>query len=1079
MLVGWSKRMAGAALALGLLTPGAAAASPFTLSQHGQRPDVAVDAHGDGHFVWTQPASDLSGNDVTEYCRVPRGGSACEVLTELPVAAISYNYEHAAPRVLVSGDSVTVLTTRGGNDTVYRFTSADRGLTFGAPADLGDDGYAPLSDALLGPGATLTRIGSGGEVKNTASGGATVLDLFGDGSHAVLGLDGGAPVAAVQSDATHILFRKHNGAGAVTSAAAWGPVTDAGPGSGPRLVSGGGGVYLFSRDGTTPYTVRHLDGAAFGSASNVTAPSQALGSEQGFAEDAAGGLHAVYRDIGEGGLQGGALYTSSVDGGRTWAPLLALADRSVGNVFNLRVAAAGVKDGFAVWDSNSTGQVQAAALGSATPVVAPPPGGGPAPPGVTCPTVRFRPVDAQSLDGCWVPEPGGAYVAPGRARVNGLDLDPKAGAQVVVDPVRRTVATRGGAGAYVHAGALPVAAGPVSWKIPDASGVHVADADTGALGADLFGLKVKGTASVDLGVDESSIGLHVALPAVFGGVTGDVRVKADNASGLRVDGVDVEVQNALLGPLQVEDLALHYLAAGSVWQGKADLVLPPRPPGAKLSAAMGFKGGAFDYANGSFTFPSPGLAIAPSVFLNEIHFALSTHPTKLAGGVKVTGGPQVLGQGAVEIDGDLSYTFADPPAPAILAAQGTGKVVGIPIADVALEYRSSGLFTFGAHLNYDFAGFLHVGAGIDGFVDTRAGTFMVDGKGELTCAIPLLCPLKVEALLSSKGVGVCGSETLLGIPVELGFAYAWSGKVELFLLTGCDLGDYRVSASGAGARAAQTGGARAVTLRAGRFAMVGVAGAAGAPPRVTLRRGGATVATKAIVDAEHGVTYLFVPRPKGGAYRVVPAAGSPAITKVAAAAGLPKASVHARVGGKAYKRTLSYRLTPIRGQKVTFTEESGSVARRLGVARGARGTLRFTPGNGRAGRRTIWALVEQGGRPRAKLKVATYRAPAPRRPGTPRAVKAARAARTVTVTWRRVAGVKLYRVEATLTDGRHAIELVRATRLVLTDVAPAATGTVKVAAATPDLRTGRAATAKVAKLGAKRATPKRKQKRPR
>lgn len=1057
--------------------PGASAsASPFVLSQHGQKPDVAVDAHGEGHFVWTQPASDLSGNDVTEYCRVPRGGGACEVLKELPLPATAYNYEHATPRVLVSGDTVVVLSTRGGNDTVYRYVSTDRGASFGAPAAIGDDGYAPLSDARLGPsGTALVRIGGGGEIRATAAPPGTTtsaaLDLFPDGSRAVLGQDGAAPIAAVQSDATHVLFRRHDGSGPVSSAAAWGPVTDAGPGADPRLVSGAGGVYLFSRDGTNPYTVRHLDGAAFGTASNVTEPSQDLGSEQGFAQDAGGGLHAVYRDVGEGGLEGGALYTSSVDGGKTWAPLLALADRSLSNVFNIRVAAAGVKDGFAVWDSNATGQVQAVALGSATPVVPPPPGGGAPPPAATCPTVSFRPVEARSLDGCWIAEAGGAYVAPGRARVNGLDLDPKAGAQIVVDPVKRTIATRGGAGAYVHAGFLPVAAGPIAWTIPDGSGTHLADADSGALGADLFGLKVKGTASVDLGVNETSIGLHVALPAVFGGVTGDVRVKADNDHGLRVDGADVEVKNALLGPLEVEDLALHYLAAGNVWQGKADLVLPPRPPGAKLSAAMGFKGGAFDYASGSFTFPSPGVAIAPSVFLNEIHFSLSTDPTKLSGGVKITGGPQVLGQGAVEIDGDLSYTFAKPPAPAILAAAGSGKVVGIPIADVALEYRSTGLFSFGAHLNYDFAGFLHVGAGIDGFVDTKAGTFMVDGTGKLTCAIPLLCPLKVEAVLSSKGVGVCGAASIFGIPVEIGFAYAWSGKVQLFLLTGCDLGDYRVSASGA---AAQAGGARSVTLRAGRFAMVGVAGAPGAAPDVTLKRGTTTVQTKAIPDAQHGVTYLFVPHPRDGAYRVVPKPGSPAITKVAAATGLPKASVHARVGGKAYKRTLSYRLTPIRGQRVTFTEESGSVARRLGVAHGARGTLRFTPADGKAGRRTIYALVEQGGLPRAKLKIATYRAPAPRRPGTPRSVAVKRAGRTVTVTWKRVAGIKLYRADTTLTDGRHAIELVRTPRLTLTDVAPTATGTVKIAAATPDLRTGTAASAKVLKLGEK---PKAKKKR--
>jgi hypothetical protein len=128
----------------------------------------------------------------------------------------------------------------------------------------------------------------------------------------------------------------------------------------------------------------------------------------------------------------------------------------------------------------------------------------------------------------------------------------------------------------------------------------------------------------------------------------------------------------------------------------------------------------------------------------------------------------------------------------------------------------------------------------------------------------------------------------------------------------------------------------------------------------------------------------------------------------------------------------------------------------------------------------VYALVEQRGRPRAKLKVATYVAPRPSLPGTPRGLKVTRSARTVVVTWRRVAGARLYRVEAALSDGRRVVRLVRARRLALADVAPRATGTVKVAAARPDLRTGRAATAKVAELGAKaKAKPKPKPKKPR
>jgi len=270
------------ALALGTVGAGAAGASPFTLSSGAETPDVAVDASGTGHVVFNVPASTIGGNDVTQYCRIPRGGSACAVLASLTPPAISSNDEKAVPRVMVSGAGATatvvILTTRGSNDTVYRYVSTDGGSSFAGPTAIGDDGYSPLAQTALGGAApTVLRLSAGGLLKSTPLGSAATggpLDLFPtttDEAHATIAFDGTAPVAAAQTDAGHVRFTRYVGSGtAYTTGANWSAPADAGGGTGPELVGGGsGGVYLFSRVVPGPYTVRHLDGSSFGPASSV------------------------------------------------------------------------------------------------------------------------------------------------------------------------------------------------------------------------------------------------------------------------------------------------------------------------------------------------------------------------------------------------------------------------------------------------------------------------------------------------------------------------------------------------------------------------------------------------------------------------------------------------------------------------------------------------------------------------------------------------------------------------------------------------------------------------------------------
>ena len=106
------------------------------------------------------------------------------------------------------------------------------------------------------------------------------------------------------------------------------------------------------------------------------------------------------------------------------------------------------------------------------------------------------------------------------------------------------------------------------------------------------------------------------------------------------------------------------------------------------------------------------------------------------------------------------------------------------------------------------------------------------------------------------------------------------------------------------------------------------------------------------------------------------------------------------------------------GQVVTFSERGPSAGGTIGVAHGARGTLRFTPAAGRAERREIVAGVEQDGALRARLVVGHYRSAAAHEPGKVRDLHARRAGRNLVATWDAAGTVQ---VSATLPDGRRVV----------------------------------------------------------
>jgi hypothetical protein len=188
----------------------------------------------------------------------------------------------------------------------------------------------------------------------------------------------------------------------------------------------------------------------------------------------------------------------------------------------------------------------------------------------------------------------------------------------------------------------------------------------------------------------------------------------------------------------------------------------------------------------------------------------------------------------------------------------------------------------------------------------------------------------------------------------------------------------------------------------------------------------------------------------------------------------------ARVTARIVGKQLKYRIPRVKGQTVTFEERGSGVAHVLGTVKtGGKGTLRFTPADGRGGKRRIVALVEQDGLPRTKRTVATYTAPPRAKPALPTGVKLgtigrARASkaspRGLTITWRAAKGAARYGVRVVLPDGRRLFFLRNADDRVVRihDVPAEGRAVVRIVGLRRDNTTGPAATANTSLSGGNR-----------
>ena len=350
--------------------------APVVLSTdpHDIEPAVAVGADGTAYIAWLHIQNDTSAaSDVpaVDYCRLPRGATACAVRQAFttgtrPKLSVAFADNPGTVRVMLSssGQPIVAYTDDGtfnpaGSDAgsqVYVTVSADGGASFPTPVVQAKGVLGESTVAQPAPDA-ISTIDAGGIVRYQEF----VYDQPGVPFVAEADLipnqkgEGWAEGSVAFVDATTpiVAFRDHldsfsspantywqvydaaNGPAGHNNASFWKPVQQITGEGEPQLASGPKGVFLQTNtashnlDRSGRFVVRHYNGAAantFGppvptTSSPFDSSRVALGGR--LFEDASGGLHSVWQDGAGGIVDGGGFtaplrYAYSGDGGQSW-----------------------------------------------------------------------------------------------------------------------------------------------------------------------------------------------------------------------------------------------------------------------------------------------------------------------------------------------------------------------------------------------------------------------------------------------------------------------------------------------------------------------------------------------------------------------------------------------------------------------------------------------------------------------------------------------------------------------------------------------------------------------------------------
>ena len=1098
-------------LALALLVAGAASVVPaapearakmFKLADDGSRgADIAVDPAGTAHIAWT---TDTPGDapEFIVYCRVPRGATRCMKTAQFPHRD---PVTHGA-QVVLSRDGSELWLINVWGDTKYGIHSPDGGETFEAPVALASPDSLSWFDATLGPGdfsISLTGIGhptcllcDAGYFQVSPVDGETTTG-FGLGEDATapsVGFpDPTSPIIVYSNEGGPVL-RVWNGSGDYNDLGNWSPeiATEAAG----DLASGPRGVYVLHETGPYPweYAVRRYNPLrrSFGLPTQITRTGryENAPSDGSLEQDEEGNLHAIFVKHGDN-VPSELQRRVSTDGGLNWRRAEVLAAEVGHLVLGHPVAGAAPDGGGAVVfhdDLNARGPVYFAPFD--------PVGGG----GADCPPlVKVGRTVVRAQEGC-LKRDGKRYLATGAVKVNGVEILPRGGGgaaaakfRVTVDKGKRTLRTN--SPASVQAGNIVLERGAVAWRLPSGTGKvkrlagdSSAFRDLGKYTKRLFEFPVDGDAELVIGKGEkAAIPANFRLPQLIGGISGAVTLRTD-AGGLNLDGFKITAPAAKIGLLRIAGIDVTYEGQNR-FRGSASLRLPLSYE--PLNVAFGFRDGRLDYVHVDRPFSPPlpivGAPPSPIVGLDELSFDYVDTPDsrRFTGGIDLIGGPKIFGFSAARLDGAVTLEF---PASghASVRASGDLSVVRLPFASGSATFVTTPSFSFEGSFVVPPGSFLskiaQIGASVEGSVSLgNSKSFSASGD-----AFAQMGPFSFEgeAVISNKGAYACVKPIPIPLfdavlPPPTGIKWDWGSPVPKLA---CGIGSFLPGPLGGSAKAAQ--GGHTVELDSGLpHAALEVSGEGGAPTVTVTAPNGEQVTSSAdgpVLEGrfiaqeleEASKTYVSVAEPPAGGYSIEAEPGSPPITGVAHARGLPEPKIAGKLAGSTRRRTFSYRIRRLAGQRVTFVERSaGGLHRELATTSRRRGKLRFRPQPAPERKRRLVARVEQDGVPRAELTLARFKAPRLRPPAGPKRARARRKGARLVVSWSRVRRASGYEVEIRLPrDGRRLLRFTKKRKLTVRGVEANDKARVTIRAVGPDARAGKPARAQ---LKSRRVTRKR------
>lgn len=600
----------------------------------------------------------------------------------------------------------------------------------------------------------------------------------------------------------------------------------------------------------------------------------------------------------------------------------------------------------------------------------------------------------------------------------------------------------------------------------------------------LGGFPYVGDFTVSLGSSTATIDTAVKLPSFVrrNGVNLQPQVRLyATPDGLSTGSVPaLGPMDASFGLIDLKGLRISYDPGLNQWVGgmRACLFGPGCLNFQAPQGGVRLQGNELVYARTGQDFGSPGLALSPGVFLENLSAGFGLNPSRVFGGGRIS-----LGS-IVKLDGNELFAFPSAEAPYRLQrsevgnafpgnyyetsftrpiiAAGADVLLALPVlgetklANGYMLYEAPGYVAIGGGAGVNVLSIFSVNGTLNGEYNLANQRSNVHGDVS-ACLIAVdddLCARSVVNVSRGPGVeGGAGACATLG-PVSVGGGVLWAspGTPIIWPLDGCKWSPFkldvraRASASAVGSLKVTVGKqAKAIRLDgAGDSPMVRVTGPQTLDPgdrRFSYTPNGQVRIVRADTDTAHFTTVGLQGR---GTWKIELLPGSAAITRSAQATDPPDASVSGRVqAGRGDRRVLEYTVGRRPYQSVSFYDESVGGARKLiGTTRGGRGRLTFTPAPDRGRHKVVAAFTLDG--IGAEERVVTSFAPPSPLLATPRGLQVRRKGTSVRVSWQPVPGATRY--ELSLLAGPQRFATTKKRSLTFTKVSKGAAGSVTVRA---------------------------------